>query len=187
MKQVHEELARVVHYVFLTTGRRRISEDDWVRVLSLERKWLTPSKARLAADAARSAGLLRNAGARDYEKGLEAEGWTLPFDFRPDPARLEEAIGSSGAGGPPKVSLFRRIVGEISARTGAGETEIVAQINKSALSAQGLIRGEVAALAYARLQGVDVQAFYDEVDRTLRVSPSPGPVGPPSLRTGSTG
>lgn len=163
-----DELARVVSYVFSTMGRRRITMEDWVKVLSLERKWLPPSKARQAAEAARSIGLLRHAGAREYEIGLEAQGWELPVDFRPDSNELEAAMAQRVHPAPETLPLFRRILRTISEKTGETETAIVAKINQSPLSGQGLIRAEVAALAYARLQGVDVSAFFDEVDSTLR-------------------
>lgn len=167
MKAELEEVAKLVSYVFAATGRRRISEDDWVRVVSLERKWLTPSKARQVADAARGAGLLRNAGARDYEMGLEAEGWRLPLDFRPDAARLDLSLGPRPAAAPGPVPLFRRLLRLIAEKTGETEAAVAAKINQSPLSGHGLIRAEIAALAYAKLQGIDVEPFFDEAERLL--------------------
>lgn len=174
MKPAAEALGRLVAYVFSASGSRRIREEDWVRIVSLERKWLPPSKARLAADAARRAGLLRNAGAEHYEMGLEAEGWPLPVDYRPDPKELDEALADGVPAAASGLPLFRRIVRSVSEQTGQGEAEIVAKINQSPLSGQGLIRAEVAALAYARVLGIDVSAFWDEVEATLRLKPVQG-------------
>lgn len=159
-----DEVARLVAYVFATTGRRRISEEDWVRVVSLERQWLTPSKARQVADAARGAGFLRNAGARDYEMGLEAEGLRLPLDYRPLEALVEAAVAGAHRGPAQVMPLFRRVVRAISAKTGEGEAAVVAKINQSPLSGHGLIPAEIAAVAFAKGQGVDVDEFLRELE-----------------------
>lgn len=172
MRGPTQELARLVAYVFAATGRRRISQDDWVRIVSLERKWLPPSRARQAAEVARSQGLLRNAGARDYELGLEAQGLELPLDYRPDSKGLEDALLTTLSPTTPGASLFRRLVKAVSEKTGQSEAEIVGVINRTQQSLGGLLTAEVTALYYAALQGVDGSPFWDEVAATLQASPS---------------
>lgn len=173
MNAARAELARVVTYVFQRVGRRRISDDDWVRVLSLERQWMPPSRARRVAADARAQGFLRNAGDRDYEVGLEAEGVALAVDFRPDLALLEAAASVRGdAGSEPPAPLFRRIVEAIARGLGQSEAEVVGRINATQPAVGGLLRAEVAALHYGALQGVDLSMFYDEVAATLRAPPA---------------
>lgn len=161
------ELARLVAYVFQTSGRRRISEEDWVRVLSFERAWLAPGKAKKAAAAARGLGLLRNAGDRDFEMGLEAEGLQLPIDYRPDVARLEAEPGAAAPSATPQaLPLFRRIAQAIAQGTNQSEAEVIGRINATQAGLGGLLSGEVAALYYGALNKVDLSMFFDEAERS---------------------
>lgn len=168
MSASRNELAKLVSYVFQAVGRRRISEDDWVRLLSLERKWVAPSKARRLAGTAREAGLLRNAGDRDYEIGLEAEGLALPVDYRPDLEAMEAAVAGPAATAEAGLPLFRRIVRAVAAGLKVTEPEVIGRVNATQQAVGGLITIEAAALYYGALQGVDVGAFLDEVGATLR-------------------
>jgi hypothetical protein len=162
------QLARLVSYVFQTVGRRRISEDDWVRVLSHERQWAPPSRARKLVAAARTLGLVRNAGERDYELGLEAEGLPLPIDYRPDLEAIEAATGSPSTASPATLPLFRRIVRTVAQRLSQSEPEVIGRVNATQRAFGGLLTAEVAALHYGALQGVDVSAFYQEALATLK-------------------
>lgn len=171
MSDARGQVARLVSYVFQTTGRRRIGEDDWVRILCYERKWGTPSQMRRLAGAARSLGLLRNAGERDFEMGLEAEGITLPLDYVPDLPALERFLQIQTPAGEVQESslpLFRRLVRFIANALKVTETEVVGRVNGLQQSTGGLLTAEVAALYYARLQGVDVGSFLTDVEASLR-------------------
>ena len=159
------ELARLVAYVFKTGGRRRISEEDWVRILSFERGWLTPSRAKRLAATARNLGLLRNAGERDFEIGLEAEGLDLPLDYRPDAQVLERNAAEPAP--QANLPLFRRVVQAISRRLGTTDADVVARINAIQSGFGGLLSAEVAALYYGALNGVDVAPFYAEAEGCL--------------------
>jgi hypothetical protein len=167
-----EELARLVAYVFHAVGRRRISEDDWVRVLSLERKWVPPSRARRLAQRAREAGALRNAGERDYEMGLLAEGRELAIDYRPDTDLLERTPVLDPSIPPPppeaELPLFRRIARHVASTLGQSETDVIGRINATQQALGGILTAEVAALYWGALQGIDVSHFYDEAESTLR-------------------
>ena len=169
MSEMREELARLVSYVFQTQGKRRIGEEEWTRLLSLERRWFAPTQARTLLAVARTEGLLHNAGQADLEVGLEAEALPLPIDYRPD-AKLAEraATGSRLAAAPSTASLFRRIVGSLSKQLGQAEGEIVGRVNATQQAFGGLVRAEVAALYYGALNGIRVDEFFDEVEQTLR-------------------
>lgn len=165
-----DEMGQLVAYVFQTVGRRRLSEDDWVRLLSLERQWAAPSRARRLAVLARRLGLLRNAGERDFELGLEAEGLVLPLDYRPDLDAIEAGLGTPGAtdaSTPSAVPLFRRIVETIAQALHQSESEVVARINASQAALGGLLRAEVVALYDGAMHGVDVSPFYEAVEVAL--------------------
>ncbi len=168
------ELAALVAYVFQTLGRRRIGDADWVRVLSLDRKWVQPSTARRLAGAAREAGLLRNAGERDYEIGLEAEGIPLPVDYRPDVNLLAALPGPAdpAAAASPDLPLFRRIVQRIARDLNQSEPDVISRVNTLQHSTGDLLSAEVAALYLARLNDVDMHEFFEAVAQRLRASPT---------------
>lgn len=167
------ELRRLVAYTYQALGRRRLLEEDFVRLLSHERRWIAPSKARALVQAARIQGLLRSAGAHAYEQAHEVQNVRVPVDYRPDAASLDAALQEAP---PPHgtVPLFRRLVRAISEATHESEEAVVAAINQVQAEAGGLLRAEVAALFVARLREVDVGAFFDEAERRLQKSPAPG-------------
>lgn len=137
-----------------------------MRVLSLERQWAPPSRARRLVAAARTLGLVRNAGDRDYEIGLEAEGLHLPVDYRPNLEAVEVLQPSTAA--EVALPLFRRLVQTIAQRLNQTETEVVGRVNATQRAFGGLLTAEAAALHYGALQGVDVSAFYDEALASLK-------------------
>lgn len=140
-----------------------------MRILSHERQWMPPSRARRLVAQARTLGLVRNAGERDYEMGLEAEGLTLALDYRPNLDVIEAAAPSGGsAPSAAALPLFRRIVRAVAQRLGQTEPEIIGRVNATQRAFGGLLTAEVAALQYGALQGVDVSSFYDEALATLR-------------------
>lgn len=169
MTSAREELAQLVSYVFQTRGVRRISEDEWIRALSLERKWFPPSQARVLLSIARTSGFLHNAGQADVEVGLEAEALPLPMDYRPNETLIER-LGSAGRNpsAAASASLFRRIVASVSRQLGQAEGEIVGRVNATQQAFGGLVRVEIAALYYGALQGARVEEFFEEAEKTLR-------------------
>lgn len=177
-------MGRLVGYVFQSVGRRRIGEDDWVRILSFERKWMPPQRARALAGVARAEGLLRNAGERDFEMGLEAEGLDLPLDYRPEAS----VVSLGGAGAPteaepalarePTLPLFRRIIRRTAAATGETETAVVGRVNAHQATSGGLWTAEAAALYDAALHGVDAREFLDEAEARVRPVRSTGTTAP---------
>lgn len=168
------ELQRLLAYAYQALGRRRLLEEDFVRLLSHERRWIAPSKARALVQAARIQGLLRSAGAHAYELAHEAQGVQVAVDYRPDAASLDAVLHQVPPANVP-VPLFRRLVRAISDATRESEEAVVAAINQVQAETGGLLRAEVAALFLGRLREVDVSAFYEEAERLLQKSPAPGP------------
>lgn len=161
------ELERLLAYAFQATGRKRLLEEDLVRLLGHERRWLPPSRVRTLVQSARSQGLLRAAGAHAYELDLAGREVVLPVDYRPDVVALEGAsAGPQATGG---ASLFRRIVRSITEQTRESETQVVAAVNQIQQESGNLLRADVAALVVARLRGVEVGALAGEAEAALQV------------------
>lgn len=162
-------LGRLVAYAFSASGRRRLLEEDFVKLLAHERRWFPPSKVRAFVQAARAQGALRAVGAHALELAPEWQGSLLPLDYRPDAAGLEaEAAGTPSAA--PAVSLFRRIVRAWSERTQDSEGSIVAGINELQAETGGTISAEVAAVWWGALRGLDVAKWVPEVEASLRAT-----------------
>lgn len=170
MSRASDELARLAAYVFQTIGRRRVPETEWVRLLSLDRKWFPPSQARRVLDQARTLGFVRNAGDSDLEIGLEAEGIGLPLDYRPDVEALESPGGAlvplAPAAAPPP--LFRRLIRHLAQNLKTSESEVVGRINATQQAVGNLLTAEATALYFGALHGVDCSQFYQELEAALR-------------------
>lgn len=155
-------------YAYQASGRRRLLEEDIVRLVAHERRWLSPSKVRSLVQVGRDAGLLRSAGAHAYELADEHAETRLPIDYRPDLLALESgAVPALPAAEQP---LFRRIVRFISERTRRAEPEVVSAINAYQAEVGGILRAEVAALVLARIYELDPSEFYDLAEAQLRQS-----------------
>ncbi len=166
-----DELARLVRYVYDATGRRRLGTEDFVRILSFERSWLSPRTVRAAVTAAAGRRLIEPAGEDEFELGFDAEGLRLGFAYAPDEKALEAALAESPTPeAHAAVPLFRRLVRRIASRTHQADAEVVAAVNRQQSTFGGLLTAEATALYYGRLQGVDVADFYPEVLARL-VSP----------------
>lgn len=160
------ELARLMAYAFQATGRRRLLEEDIVRLVAHERRWLSPSRVRALVQLARDGGVLRAAGAHAFEFSDEYGGLTLPIDYRPDLAILESGVVAAAP--VTDLPLFRQVVRFISEGTQRSEPEVVSAINSYQEEVGGLLRAEVAALVVGRLYDLDVSRFYDAAEAHLR-------------------
>jgi hypothetical protein len=162
-------VARFLRYAFDATGRRRLTEEDFVRIHSFERRWVRPALVRLAVAQGAQGRLLERRGDNEYVLGFGAEAVRLPFDYAPDSAALERELASAppGADQDPAVPLFRRIVRRAAGATGQEDAKVVAAVNQQQAAMGGLLTAEVAAILYGRLQGVDVDDFIPEAWRHL--------------------
>ncbi|HLE47517.1 MAG TPA: DUF2240 family protein [Candidatus Thermoplasmatota archaeon] len=161
------ELEQLMVYAFQASARKRLLEEDLVRLLSHERHWFPPSRVRALVQSAKAQGCLRTAGAHAYELDLGGRDVTLPIDYRPDTVALEGASATAQA--PGGASLFRRLVRSIAEQTAETETQVVSAVNQVQLESGNLLRAEVAAMVVAGLRGIDVKSFHGEVEASLQV------------------
>lgn len=169
---VASELSRVMVYAYRATGRRRLLEEDLVRLLAHERRWLSPSRVRALVQSAREAGILRAVGAHAFELAEEFSDLGLPIDYRPDVAQLE--AGAAVTAPSESLPLFRQIVRFLSERTQRSEAEIVSAVNAYQAEVGGILRAEVAALVVGRLYELDVSPFYAPAEDLLRQGSAKG-------------
>ncbi|WIV67605.1 DUF2240 family protein [Natrialbaceae archaeon AArc-T1-2] len=125
---------------FVQNGTRRIRENEFVVALSLDRDWFSPDQAKRLVDVATQEGLLERDG-DDLVATFDPADVTVPEEFVPDEDVLRER------------SAFERVLEALVAE-GLEKHEAVGAIN--ALQNDLEITIEVAAVVYARRQGVDV-------------------------------
>jgi hypothetical protein len=136
---------------FRTEGVERLEESEFVVALSLDRGWFSPDQAKRLIDVAATEGLLQR-----EDDGLvvtfEPGAVDVPADFAPDEDVLRER------------STFERL---LDALTDAGieKRTAVAEVNQ--LQAALGVTVEVAAVVYARREGVSVEDVADDVRREL--------------------
>ena len=163
----HPELVRLFATCYQAAGRKRLLEEDFVRLIALERRWVPPSLVRKLVAAARSQGLLRSAGAHAYELSILESDVRVPLDWRPSAESLEAALTGAAATPSPPPGLFKRIVTAVGGATGDSESSLVAGINQLQESSGRLLRADVAALVLAARAGLDVGDWCDEVDAAI--------------------
>jgi hypothetical protein len=128
-----------------------MEESAFVVALSLDRDWFSPDQAKRLIDVAVSDGLVERT-----DEGLEAtfavESVEIPEGFAPDEELLVER------------SPFERVLEAVVA-AGVEKREAVARINE--LQRELGVTVEVAAVVFARRQGVDVSDEVPSVRETL--------------------
>lgn len=136
---------------FKRSGERRMEESAFVVALSLDRDWFSPDQAKRLIDVAAGEGLLDRT-----DEGLEAtfavESTEIPEDFSPDERILAER------------SPFERALDTITA-AGINKRTAVSRINR--LQGELGVTIEVAAVVFARREGIDVSETVPAVRETL--------------------
>ena len=166
----HRTLRFVLRYAFDTASKRRLTEEDFVRIHAFDRRWLSPGHVRRAVAAGVRSGLLAPSGEDAFEPGFDLEEIRVPFDWAPEAEALSADVEAAGDVKEPAeaVPLFRRIVRRVASQTSQSDAEVVAASNEQQAAMGGLVTAEVAALIYARLQDVEVDAFLKEALEGLR-------------------
>jgi hypothetical protein len=146
-----EELMTCLALVFKRKGKSVLAEKELVFSVSMDYRWFTPKEAQRLLEIGLKNGLLiRTDGlikpTFDYKK-VE-----IPINFRPSKRVLEEVR--------EEPSLFSTILNRI-AIAGIPRREAVAKINK--IQEKLGVDVEVAALAYAKEAGVNINDLFDEV------------------------
>lgn len=136
---------------FRGAGARSMEESRFVVALSLDRGWFSPDQAKRLLDVAASEGLIERT-----DEGIEAtfatEDVEIPEGFAPDEDLLAER------------SPFERVLERIVAG-GVEKQAAVARINE--IQRELGITIEVAAVVFARREGIDVSESIPAVRETL--------------------
>jgi hypothetical protein len=146
-----EELMTCLALVFKRKGKSVLAEKELVFSVSMDYRWFTPKEAQRLLEIGLKNGLLTRTDGLikptfDYKK-VE-----IPINFRPSKRVLEEVR--------EEPSLFSTILNRI-AIAGIPRREAVAKINK--IQEKLGVDVEVAALAYAKEAGVNIDDLFDEV------------------------
>ncbi|MFB6078797.1 MAG: DUF2240 family protein [Halarchaeum sp.] len=125
---------------FVSRGRERLAEHEFVVALSLDRDWMSPDQAKRLVDVATGEGLLSREDG-ELVAAFDLDSVSVPDDFTPDESLFQERSAFETA---------------LDALEGAGETRQEAVANVNALQRELGVTADVAAVLYARREGVDV-------------------------------
>ncbi len=152
-----EKLKQLIAYVAKKKGSRELREEDFVNILSYERRWIPPSHARRAFKTCVDAGLLEK-NEDYYVPTFEIKGFIIPLDFI---FTAEDAERYT-----VREDVFTLLLDHICRATGKERKEVLMEIN-SIKNEVRYITVEIAALIYCREHGIDCSGFYEEVERKL--------------------
>ncbi|MFC4247038.1 DUF2240 family protein [Natribaculum luteum] len=125
---------------FKQNGTRTLRENEFVVALSLDRDWFSPDQSKRLIDVATERELVERDGA-ELRAAFDPAAVTVPEEFTPDEDLLRER------------SAFEQVLDALVAE-GLEKHEAVGAIN--ALQGDLGVTIEVAAVVYARRQGLDV-------------------------------
>lgn len=125
---------------FVSRGRDRLGEHEFVVALSLDRDWMSPDQAKRLIDVATGEGLLTRDG-DELVADFDLDSVSVPDDFAPDKSLFRER------------SAFETALDALVA-DGADRQETVAAVNT--LQQELGVTADVAAVLHARREGLDV-------------------------------
>ncbi|GGL26478.1 hypothetical protein GCM10009037_07610 [Halarchaeum grantii] len=125
---------------FVSEGRDRLGEHEFVVALSLDRDWMSPDQAKRLIDVATGEGLLTREDG-DLVATFDTEAVTVPEEFTPDESLFRER------------SAFETALDALVA-DGAERQDAVAAVN--ALQRDLGVTADVAAVLHARREGLTV-------------------------------
>lgn len=125
---------------FVSEGRDRLGEHEFVVALSLDRDWMSPDQAKRLIDVATGEGLLTREDG-DLVATFDTEDVTVPEEFTPDESLFRER------------SAFETVLDALVA-DGVQRQDAVAAVN--ALQRDLGVTADVAAVLHARREGLTV-------------------------------
>ncbi len=152
-----EKLKQIVAYVTKKKGRK-LKEEDFVNVLSYDRKWIPPTSARALFKVLLDASLLRKNG-EYYEPTFELKGLLLPLDFSVSEEDIIKYF--------KKEDVLTRIMDYLTQKTGRERRDILMEIN-SIKNEMKYVTVEVAALIYCKENDIDCSQFYRDVEEKIK-------------------
>lgn len=148
-----DDLETCVAAVFKRKGKNVVTETEFVFAVSLDYRWFTPKEAQELLDLAIKKGLITRS--EDFLKpAFDPKDQDIPMSFRPSKDLLSAAADE-------EISLFSKLLRDISNSSGMKKRDVVAKINK--IQEKVGVDVEVAALLVARDVGLDPNHYFKDV------------------------
>jgi hypothetical protein len=164
-----QALKQAVVFVFRRGSETALSEDAFVRQVSLDLHWFSPKDARRFLDAARALGYLKQGPSPGLvQPTFDLSEVEVRLDFRVDARALEGAPQGQAR------SVAEELVARAAALQGAAVDEVWARVaRKKTLK---LLDTPAAAALVAAEAGVDLKPYFARVREELaRLSKTPSP------------
>jgi hypothetical protein len=150
------DLETCLAMLFKRKGKNVLSEKEFVFAASMDYRWFTPKEAQSLLDIGIKKRLLERTDGF-VKPSFAYKDLGAPVNFKPSKDILKEPAEPE--------TTFARIINAISRGTGQKKRDIVARINK--VQERLGVDAEVAALAVARENGIDIAEFVDEVRKEV--------------------
>ncbi|MCX8173602.1 MAG: DUF2240 family protein [Thermoplasmata archaeon] len=152
------DLQKIVTFVLKSQGLKEITESDFVNYLSVKKRLVTPAEAKKILEKCIAGSVVLKDG-EVLKPRFDLEDTVVEPDFKIAP----EVMTSD------KVDTFIEIVKYLADKSGKDRKEIVAEINT--LAEDTCTLPVVAALIYAKMNGIDARRFYEAVEREILENP----------------
>ncbi len=151
-----EDLKSAVIYL-IAKGKKKIAEEDFVKIFSYDTGWIPPDYARRLFRACLDAKLLQKKN-EHYEPAFEIRTISLPLDFRISTDDVDRYTTN--------VDVFTLILDHITKKMKISRRDALMEINKIKRDVK-YITIDVASLIYCKEKSLDCTQYYDMVEKKL--------------------
>lgn len=155
-----DDLRCAVAMLFRQSGRRSMSEKEFLFGASIDLRWLPYPQAQKMLDAAKAAGLVKMEGGA-LKPTFEVSSVEIPVGFRPDKDMLSKAAPPA----PTEEGLLPRLLNHAE-DLGMSRRDFIAQCNR--VQDRMDVDIEVASLLILAEKGADVAPYLDEAESLIR-------------------
>jgi len=152
-----DKLKQIIAYVVKKRGRE-IREEDFVNILSYDRKWIPPASARSLFKISVDTNLLEKKG-EYYIPSFELKELILPLDFKVTEDDVKKYVVEE--------DLFTQILNILTSQLHKDRRDILMEINNIKNNMKH-ITIEVAALISCKENNVDCSKFYEKVEEKIK-------------------
>jgi len=142
--------------LFKRKGKNILSEKEFVFAASMDFRWFSPREAQVLLELGIRRGLLERTDGF-VKPTFDYRQMDVPVNFKPCKDILRDI--------EPDVSTFSQILDAIAKATGQKKRDIVARVNK--MQDRMAVDIEVAALAVAKEEGMDIAPFVEKVRKEV--------------------
>jgi hypothetical protein len=161
---MNSEEHNIIAFVFKRSGKTEINFSDFYLILSVDLKWFTPEAAKAFTDQMVKQKLLKKKEG-ELAPTFEINKIEVPLGFRPSKQILKDGATEPKEEKVIEGKILQKIVEKIMKKSKLDNTSVLRKIEETSLEKN--VTKEVAALLLGKKYGIDLDDFYDEIEKKI--------------------